>query len=73
LNVRDNGVGISAEEQEKIWNRFYQVDPSRNSEGGAGLGLAMVRQIARLHGGYMTLESVPDLGSSFTLHLPDKN
>lgn len=71
LSVRDNGVGIPSEEQEKIWHRFYQVDPSRNGEGGAGLGLAMVRQIARLHGGYMTLESVPDVGSAFTLHLPD--
>ena len=71
LNVRDNGPGIPPEEQEKIWNRFYQVDSSRNDIGGVGLGLAMVRQIAQLHGGTMTLESVPDLGSSFTFHLPD--
>ena len=47
------------------------MDPSRSGEGGAGLGLAMVRQIAQLHGGTMTLESVPDVGSSFTLHLPE--
>jgi len=49
LQVRDEGDGIPAEHQEKIWNRFYQVDPSRSEElGGAGLGLALVQQIARL-------------------------
>jgi len=71
LRVRDDGIGISTEQQDKVWQRFYQVDASRNEEtGGAGLGLAMVEQIARLHGGYMTLESVPKVGSTFTLHLP---
>ena len=70
LQVRDDGPGIAADETEKIWQRFYQVDPSRSGETGAGLGLSMVRQIAHVHGGYMTLESVPDVGSAFTLHLP---
>lgn len=71
LQVRDEGDGIPAEHQEKIWNRFYQVDPSRSEElGGAGLGLALVQQIARLHGGYMSLDSVAGGGSTFTLHLP---
>ncbi len=70
LRVRDDGIGIPAEEQEKIWKRFYQVDASHSKEGGAGLGLALVQQIARLHGGYMTLESGPDSGSTFALHLP---
>lgn len=71
LQVRDNGIGIPADQQEKIWQRFYQVDPSRSGEGGAGLGLSLVQQIAQLHGGSVTLESVPDVGSAFTLHLPD--
>ncbi len=71
LHVRDDGIGIPAEHREKIWQRFYQVDPSRGESSGAGLGLAMVSQIARLHGGYMTIESIPDEGSVFTLHLPD--
>ncbi|MGM9661797.1 MAG: sensor histidine kinase [Oscillospiraceae bacterium] len=71
LRVRDDGVGIPAAEQEKVWQRFYQVEPSRSGEGGAGLGLSLVRQIAQLHGGYMTLESAPGEGSVFTLHLPD--
>lgn len=70
LRVRDDGIGISAEHQEKIWQRFYQVDPSRGEASGAGLGLAMVSQIAGLHGGRVTLESVPDVGSVFALHLP---
>lgn len=69
LEVRDNGIGIPSEEQDKIWQRFYRVDPAR-SEGGTGLGLSIVRQIAQVHGGYMTLESIPQVGSSFTLHLP---
>jgi len=70
LKVRDDGVGIPPEHQEKIWQRFYQADPSRSGEGGAGLGLSLVKQIAQAHGGYMTLESVRDIGSCFTLHLP---
>lgn len=73
LEVRDDGIGISAEEQDKIWKRFYQVDPARSGGVGAGLGLSMVRQIAHAHGGYMTLDSVPRVGSAFTLHLPIPN
>ena len=70
LQVRDNGIGMSADQQDRIWQRFYRVDAAHGSEGGAGLGLAIVRQIARAHGGYMTLESIPGKGSTFTLHLP---
>lgn len=70
LQVRDDGIGIPLDQQDKIWKRFYQIDPARSGEMGAGLGLAMVQQIARIHGGYMTLESGPDAGSAFTLHLP---
>lgn len=70
LEVRDNGVGIPAEEQEKVWQRFYRADTARSGEGGAGLGLSIVQQIAQAHGGRMTLESVPRVGSAFTLHLP---
>ena len=70
LSVQDNGIGIPPEEQQKIWQRFYQVDSSRGSDEGRGLGLSMVEQIAKLHGGYMTLESIPGKGSTFTFHLP---
>lgn len=71
LSVEDDGIGIAMENQDKIWQRFYQVDPSRSGESGAGLGLSMVQQIARAHGGYMTLKSEPGKGSVFTLHLPE--
>lgn len=70
LEVKDDGIGIPPEEQEKVWQRFYQVDSARSREGGAGLGLALVQQIAKLHGGYMTLSSECGAGSTFTLHLP---
>ena len=70
LSVRDDGIGIPKEQQEQIWQRFYQVDPARSGGAGAGLGLSIVQQIARLHGGTVTVESVPLLGSTFTLHLP---
>ena len=71
LSVRDEGEGIAPEQQEKIWRRFYQADPSRSGGQGAGLGLAIVEQIARLHGGSMSLESRPGEGSTFTLKLPE--
>ena len=73
LQVRDNGIGIHSGEQEKIWHRFYQVDPARSGDSGAGLGLAMVKQIAQLHGGSVRLESAEGAGSTFTLHLPENH
>lgn len=70
LSVRDNGIGIAPEDQEKIWQRFYQVDSARSNDEGSGLGLSMVKQIAEIHGGYLTLESELKIGSTFSLHLP---
>ena len=67
--VQDDGVGIAPENQEKIWQRFWQADPAR-SGGGAGLGLAMVRWIARAHGGDVTVQSAPGAGSTFTWRIP---
>lgn len=71
LMVQDDGPGIAPEYQEKVWQRFYQVDAARSGEMGAGLGLPLVRQIAKIHNGYMTLVSSPDTGCLFTLHLPE--
>jgi len=73
ISVTDNGIGIAEEEQGKIWNRFYQSDSSRSDEHGAGLGLSMVQQIAKLHGGFMSLKSEVGKGSTFTFHLPEKS
>lgn len=73
LLVQDDGAGIAKEHQDKIWQRFYQADAAHSGDMGAGLGLPMVQQIAKIHGGFMTLECGPDTGSLFTLHLPEKN
>jgi two-component system, OmpR family, sensor kinase len=69
LAVSDTGVGISEEQLPLIFERFYRADPSR-SEGGAGLGLSIARQIAEAHGGQIGAESTPGTGSTFTLLLP---
>lgn len=66
LSVEDDGIGISKEEQKHIFQRFYQVDPSR-SGAGTGLGLSMVQQIAEFHNGTVTVKSAPDDGSIFTV------
>ncbi|MBR5229461.1 MAG: HAMP domain-containing histidine kinase, partial [Firmicutes bacterium] len=69
LSVKDDGIGISRENLEKIWNRFYQVDPSRNEDsvkGGLGLGLAMVKQISTLLGGTIDVTSAEGEGTEFT-------
>lgn len=68
LSVADDGIGIAREEQEKIFRRFYQVDTARSSQG-TGLGLSMVQEIARLHGGEVTVASEPGKGSIFTVLL----
>ncbi|MDR1806072.1 MAG: HAMP domain-containing histidine kinase [Clostridium sp.] len=72
FRVKDLGEGIAPEELGKIWNRFYQVDSVRrsSSEGSMGLGLAMVKQIVKTHGGVVSAESVEGVGSSFTAMLP---
>lgn len=74
LRVTDNGVGIPPQELPKIWRRFYQVNSARsNNNGSSGLGLAMVEQIARLHGGTIAAQSTQDVGSSFIFTMQIKN
>ncbi len=69
--VEDHGIGIPPAESERVFERFHRVDPMRAAEtGGAGLGLAIVRRIARLHGGDVTLSPVHPHGCRFTLTLP---
>jgi signal transduction histidine kinase len=71
LEVRDRGIGIPANEHEKIFEKFYRCgDPLVHNVKGSGLGLSLVRHIARAHGGDVLVESAPDQGSKFTIALP---
>ena len=71
ISVRDQGVGIPQAEQDRIFERFYRIDPARSRvTGGTGLGLAIVKHVCANHGGEVTLWSVPGQGSTFTLKLP---
>ena len=70
--VQDTGIGISPEQQEQIFERFYRTDKARGrGPGGSGLGLSIVQWIAQGHGGRVTVESALGQGSTFTLHLPE--
>lgn len=71
VSVVDSGVGISEEDQSRIFERFYRVDPARSrNTGGTGLGLSIVKHVAADHGGTVTVWSRPGRGSTFTLVLP---
>lgn len=70
LSVRDQGPGIPATEHERIFEPFYRLSGHREGDGGTGLGLAMVRQIARHHGGDARCESAPGGGTCFRVTLP---
>lgn len=69
IEVQDDGIGIPAEEQPRIWDRLYRSDRSR-SERGLGLGLSLVRAIVEAHGGRVHVESAPGDGTTFTVRLP---
>lgn len=68
--VKDQGRGIPAREHEKIWQSFYQIDRVTNEDQGAGAGLAIVKGIAQLHGGSVSVESQPEQGSTFQMAIP---
>jgi two-component system heavy metal sensor histidine kinase CusS len=70
ITVRDTGCGIAAEHLTRIFDRFYRVDPARSSAESTGLGLALVKSIAELHGATMTVDSSVGGGSAFTMHFP---
>jgi two-component system, OmpR family, sensor histidine kinase SenX3 len=71
ITVTDRGIGIPPHELERIFERFYRVDPARaRSTGGTGLGLSIVKHVAASHGGEVRVWSVHGEGSSFTLSLP---
>lgn len=71
IKVADQGIGIPESEQERIFERFYRVDPARSREtGGTGLGLSIVKHVARNHGGDVKVWSKPGVGSTFAIRLP---
>jgi PAS domain S-box-containing protein len=71
IAVSDEGIGISAAEQRRIFEKFYRVDPNmRGGIGGTGLGLYISRELVRRVGGRIRVESVPGRGSTFTVELP---
>ena len=72
VTVADEGPGIPAEEQTRVFERFWRGDPARGrtAAGGAGLGLSIVEALVRAHGGAVTVESAPRQGAAFTIRLP---
>lgn len=71
ISVADNGIGIAGPELERIFERFYRVDPARaRATGGTGLGLSIVKHVAASNGGSVDVWSEPGAGSTFTLVLP---
>ncbi|WP_310727148.1 ATP-binding protein [Streptomyces sp. N2A] len=72
IAVTDQGIGISERDRDRIFERFYRVDPARSrATGGTGLGLAIVKHVAASHGGEVTVWSAEGQGSTFTLRLPE--
>lgn len=68
LIVKDNGIGIPASEQKRIFERFYRVDKSRSkATGGTGLGLAIVKHIVEIHDAKIELDSAPEVGTTITV------
>jgi signal transduction histidine kinase len=70
VEVSDQGPGISVELQPHVWDKFYRVAGSEQVTHGTGIGLAVVRTLAELHGGHVELESTPGAGSTFRIVLP---
>ena len=70
--MKDSGIGIPEEEQERIFERFYRVDKSRSKEaGGTGLGLSIVKHAVLIHNGTIRLDSTSGEGSEFIVSIPN--
>ncbi|HXV94423.1 MAG TPA: ATP-binding protein [Pseudonocardia sp.] len=73
ISVTDRGIGIALEHQERVFERFFRVDPARSrATGGTGLGLAIVKHVLANHGGEVRLWSRPGTGSTFTMRIPTR-
>ncbi len=71
ISIKDNGIGIPQDKQKELFKKFYQVDATLTRErGGSGLGLAICKGIIESHKGGMSMESVPNQGSTFSFTIP---
>jgi len=72
LSVADTGMGITRDALPRLFDRFYQADPSRagGEKHGAGLGLAIVKEIIQAHDGRISVRSQVEHGTTFVIHLP---
>ena len=71
IAVADTGPGIPAKHLPRLFERFYRVDRGRSRDvGGTGLGLSIVKHLTEALGGHVMVESLPGVGSTFTIHLP---
>ncbi|MFH2114012.1 MAG: sensor histidine kinase, partial [Spirochaetota bacterium] len=71
ITIEDDGPGIPPDERERIFERFYRLDTSRSvGSGGRGLGLSIAREIAKAHGGHITVDASNLGGAAFTVWLP---
>jgi signal transduction histidine kinase len=74
VSVTDQGIGLNPEETERIFEKFYRVSNGLvHNVRGSGLGLTIAKHIVEAHGGKITVESQPDRGSTFTIHIPSIN
>jgi signal transduction histidine kinase len=75
FKITDTGIGIAEEDQTHIFERFYKADKSRTRtyNGGSGLGLSIAQKTIAMHGGKIRVESKPDIGTTFTVDLPEEN
>lgn len=68
LTIKDQGIGISTEHVDRIFERFYRVDSSRHQKsGGRGIGLSIVKQIVKQHGGHIQIKSTVNVGTTITI------
>ena len=72
IAVTDQGIGIPDEDRDRVFERFYRIDPARSRHtGGSGLGLSIVKHVVQNHGGDIRVWSQPGKGSTFTIRLPE--
>ena len=72
LAIQDSGPGLNSEDLDRVFDRFYRTDASRQRDGGSGLGLAIAKSIVQAHGGQVSAESEPGKGLKVVMRLPKK-